>query len=269
MLNFGACFMNKDEKFLTIVIAFVLIVGYVYIVEQDNQWWRCKMLRNRSLGMPNLQIRRTQSRKDLNIITRKNGIPYSVRSNRDRFFYPDEWIKFYGSLKKSQKLTFDVMINTGARINEARHIKVGDIDTTNQRLILRVTKVKAKKKEKNPRPRTIPLSSQFTRRLKAYIKDKNNDEYLRILSTPAANIALKNALQKALITDWYMFSIHNVRKTLETWLMALGVDSLKLTAHFGHDIRTAAHHYVSPDIFSASEKQKIRDIIGDLYQERW
>ena len=54
-------------------------------------------------------------------------------------------------------------------------------------------------------------------------------------------------------------------KTLEVWLMVLGVDSLALTAHIGHDIRTAAQHYVSPDIFSWDDKKKIRLVIGDLY----
>ena len=210
-----------------------------------------------------------ENNQDIKSFRRKNGKLYSVRSNRDRFFYPKEWGKFYDALKNSQKLTFDFLINTGARINEARHVKVGDIDLANKRMILRVTKVKSTKGEKNPRPRTIPFSSQFGRRLKKYIIDKklSNDDYLKILSTPAANIGMKKALQKAGIKDWYMFSIHNIRKTLEIWLMSLGVDALPLTAHIGHDIRTAARHYVSPDIFSWEEKAQMREIIGDLYRK--
>jgi lipid A disaccharide synthetase len=49
--------------------------------------------------------------------------------------------------------------------------------------------------------------------------------------------------------------------------MALGVDSLPLTAHLGHDIKTAASNYVSPDIFSWEDKRKIKLIIGDLYEK--
>jgi len=199
---------------------------------------------------------------------RKDGKPYSVRDNRDRFFYPNEWGKFFDCLKESQRLTFKFLINTGCRINEARNIKCGDVDLENKRIIVRVTKVKAKRGEKNPRPRTIPISSQFAKYLKKVITDKDlkNEDYFGLLSTPASHIALKKALQKAGLKDWYMFSIHNIRKTLETWLMALNVDGLKIVSHFGHSKETASQHYISPDVFRFEEKSAMRIIIGDLYQ---
>ena len=185
---------------------------------------------------------------------------YTVRHNRDRFFFPDEWMKFFDKLKRTQKYTFQFLINTGARINEARHVENYDMDLDRKRIVLRVTKVKAKKKEKHSRPRNIPISSQFAKYLK-----KNRDSN-KVLSTPAANIAMKKALREAGIKDWKMFSIHNIRKTLETWLMAMGIDGLAITSHMGHSVATAAGHYVSPDVFSWEEKSKIRMIIGDLYQ---
>ena len=77
---------------------------------------------------------------------------------------------------------------------------------------------------------------------------------------------MKKALQNAKIKDWQMFSIHNIRKSLEIWLMALNVDGLTITAHVGHSMQTAAGHYVSPDVFSWDEKNKMREIIGDLYR---
>jgi integrase len=214
-------------------------------------------------------VKMSNTEPELKSLMRKSGRAYTIRPHRDRFFYPKEWGRFYDALKKPQKFTFDFLINTGARINEARHVKVGDIDLANRRMILRVTKVKARKGESNPRPRTIPFSTQFRKRLSKYITEKklSNDDYLKIKSTPAANIGMKKALQKAGIKDWYMFSIHNIRKTLEIWLMSLGVDALPLTAHLGHDIKTAAMHYVSPDIFSWEEKTQMRIIIGDLYQK--
>ena len=197
---------------------------------------------------------------NIKIFNRTNGRKYSVRNNRDRFFYPQEWMKFFDTLKESQKFTFMFLINTGARINEARNVIASDIDLHNKRIVLRVTKVKAKKKEKNPRPRIIPISSQFAKYLK-----KNIDQ-LKVLSTPAANIAMKNGLRRAGIKDWQMFSIHNIRKTLETWLMAVDVDGLKICAHIGHSMAVAAGSYISADVFSWEEKSKIRMIIGDLYQ---
>ncbi len=192
---------------------------------------------------------------------------YSVRTHRDRFFYPDEWGNFFDCLKTRQKFTFRFLINTGSRINEARNVRVEDIDIERKRMILRITKVKSKKGEKHPRPRTIPLSTEFTKYLKSYIKkhELKNPDYLDILSTPASNIGMKKALKESGIKDWYMFSVHNVRKTLETWLMALNVDGLKIIAHIGHSMAVAAKNYISADVFSWEEKKQIRMIIGDLY----
>ena len=205
------------------------------------------------------------------LIRKKDGKAwrvYSIRSNRDKFFFPDEWMKFSDKAKARQGFTFDFLINTGSRINEARNVLVSDIDLERKRIVLRITKIKAKKKEKSPRPRIIPISTQFAKYLKAHIRNNKlgNEDYLGILSTPAANIGMKKALQEARIKDWQMFSIHNIRKTLEIWLMALSVDGLTITAHVGHSMQTAAGHYISPDVFSWEEKSKMREIIGDLYR---
>ncbi|GAG19876.1 unnamed protein product, partial [marine sediment metagenome] len=94
-----------------------------------------------------------------------------------------------------------------------------------------------------------------------------HESYFGILSTPALNIGIKKAAAKAALQNPRDFSAHSLRKTLETWLMALGVDGLALTAHFGHDMKTAAQHYVSPDVFSWDEKKRMRLIIGDLYEK--
>lgn len=207
-----------------------------------------------------------KTNENLKSLMRSNGNPYTNRTNRDRFFYPNEWMKFFDALKSNQKITFDVLINTGARINEARHIKVGDIDFERNTILLRVTKVKAKKGEKNPRPRTISISNQFSRKLKGYIKGLNNEEYIGVLSTPAAHIALKKTLQEIGIKDWYMFSIHNIRKTHGNWLKALGIDGAEICTRLGHDYNTFLRAYGSPDIFNFKDKQNMRLILGDLYQ---
>lgn len=206
--------------------------------------------------------------KDVKVIERSNGMKLSIRSNRDRFFYPNEWMKFYDSLVYDrQKLTFDVLLNTGSRINEARHIKVGDIDFERNTIILRVTKVKARKGEKNPRPRTISISTQFARRIKKEIESKNlnNEDTLNLLSTPAANICLKKTLKDIKINDYYMFSIHNIRKTHGNWLKALGIEGAEICLRLGHDYNTYLKAYGSPDIFSFKDLQDIRLILGDLY----
>ncbi|HEY5631648.1 MAG TPA: site-specific integrase [Nitrososphaeraceae archaeon] len=199
------------------------------------------------------------------IITRKNGIPLTVRNNRMRFFFADEYMAFYDKLKPKQRITFHFLIQTGGRINECRHVKVSDIDFNRNSLIFRVTK--SRNKDGSVRPRIIPISSQFVKYLKTYIveHDLKTDDTFNILSTPAANIAMKKALQLAGIDDWKMFSVHNVRKTFETWLLALDIDSIKVIKHVGHSVGMAIQHYVSSDTFSYEDKQMIRSIIGDLY----
>jgi integrase len=208
--------------------------------------------------------------EEIRTFIKNNGVRYSIRSNRDRFFYPNEWMRFFDNLKDSQKLTFDVLVNTGARINEALHIKVEDLDFQRNSIILRVTKVKAVKGEKNPRPRTIGISNQFARRLRIYIKANklSNDDYLGVLSNDAANRAMKNALVKAGIKDYYMFSVHNVRKTHGNWLKALGIDGAEICLRLGHDYNTFLKNYGSPDIFNYKDLQDIRLILGDLYQNK-
>lgn len=203
--------------------------------------------------------------------TNKNGQLYHLKENKNRFFFPEEYMKFEDSLKSKQKHTIKCLLNTGARINEMRNVKVYDIKfgKLNTNIELRVTKCKAMKGEKRGTPRLIPISSKFAKYLKGYIDEHKltEDSYLNILSTPAIDIAIKKTALKVGIKDYYNFSAHSLRKTLEVWLMSLGVDSLPLTAHLGHDIRTAAQNYVSPDIFNWQDKQKMREIIGDLYQK--
>ena len=204
---------------------------------------------------------------NLKCLTRINGRSYSLKTNYNRFFMPAEYTKVYDILKAKQQHTVKCLINTGARINEIRHVVVSDIDFINRRMTLRHTKTKARKGEKVGRTRIIPISTQFARYLRQYVRAGNIGLHstLNILSTPAANIGIKKAAKKAGIQDYFNFSAHSLRKTLEVYLLALDIDSLKITAHIGHDVRTAAQHYVSPDIFSFKEKQQMRLIIGDLY----
>ena len=75
-------------------------------------------------------------------ITRKNGRKYTLKDNPNRFFFPTEYMKFEDCLKPKQKFSVIFLINTGARIDEASHVKVNDIDFINKRLVLRKVKRK-------------------------------------------------------------------------------------------------------------------------------
>ena len=214
-----------------------------------------------------------QSVEDFRVDKRSNGRAYTVRSNRDRFFFPDEWFAFYDQLKGRQKITFEFLINTGARIKEIQMIQVKDVDFQRNNIVLRFTKAvvsrPGKDKTGTRKIRVLTISSQFAKYLKKVIRQyklKPEDKF-PVLSTPAGNIAMKKALEKAGIKDWKMFSLHNCRKTLETWLLALGIETFKILKHFGHSFAVASKHYVAPDIFSWEDKNDMRKIVGDLFEK--
>lgn len=200
----------------------------------------------------------------MTIIIRSNGRKYQLKENKNRFFFPEEYLKFESQLKPSQLHTIKCLLHTGARINEIRHVNPSiDINYDDCWILLKVTKTKAIKGERKGNARYIKISKQFAKYLKSY----KNETYLGILSTPAINIAIKKAANVAGLQNPSDLSAHSLRKTLETWLMALGVNDLKILKHIGHDARTAVSNYISSDIFSVEQKMLMRQIIGDLYEK--
>ena len=43
-------------------------------------------------------------------IVRKDWKEYTLREDKLRFFFPDEWMAFYDKLKPKQKITFEFLI---------------------------------------------------------------------------------------------------------------------------------------------------------------
>jgi integrase len=213
---------------------------------------------------------------------KSNGVKYSVRDYRNRYFFPDEWKSFYKQINPKYFI-FDVLINTGARIEEALCIKVNHIRFDRNYLTLYVTKIKSKKGETKPSPRDIVFSQEFGRRLKKYIelnklKDTdylfiNQKEYptrkdLKKETTNkkvAISQMMKRALKESGIKDWYMFSLHNIRKTHGMWLKALDVKFEEICKRLGHDANTYLKHYGSADIFNRQDKQEMIKILGGIY----
>jgi len=218
---------------------------------------------------------------------RSNGKPYTTRNHRTRFFFPDEWMLFYDSLSKRkdkkysrQQITFQTLLQTGARIMEAQNIKVEDIDLIRGSIVLRITKRVISRpswRKKNTDDKTEPIkgkrnirvigiSKQFNKFLKKVIKDyklKSGDK-LPILTTQGTNKVLRINLKEIGVADWDMFSSHNIRKTAEMWCLTLGMDSFKVVKRFGHSREIALKHYLSSDIFSLEDKQMIKQFLGDL-----
>ncbi len=198
---------------------------------------------------------------------RKDGTLYSVRDDRSRYFWPEEWLKFINSISERKQPIFDALINTGGRINEILNIKPKDFDWERNNLTLRITKMKASKGERIGKPRTFRISSQFARRMKKYIKDNKigDNQFLFSQSDKAIYQMLKRKLEKIGVEDVYNFSLHNIRKTHGNYLKALGVDSGELCYRLGHDLNTYIKHYGSANVFDRKDKLVMIKILGDVY----
>lgn len=203
----------------------------------------------------------------LKVGIKSDGTKYSVRDDRSRYFFPEEWERFFAALNSKKQPIFDVLINTGARIDEALNIKPKDFDWERNNLTLRVTKRKASKGERIGKPRTFVISSQFARRMRKYISDNKigDDELMFKISQQAVFQMLKRTLKKIEIKDWYNFSLHNIRKTHGNYLKAMGIDSGEICYRLGHDLNTFLKHYGSANIFDRKDKTGMIKILGDVY----
>lgn len=201
---------------------------------------------------------------------RKDGKEYSIRDNRMAWFYPAVWQKVYANLKSDkQRLMADLLIRTGARINEIKFIEFRDCDFERNTLRLRITKTKAKKGELKGKPRTLPMDSKFMKRLKKEFDDKGK---LKLLTTAGFNMGLHNACEKAGMPDYYNYSAHSIRKTHGNWLKVLGnlglikIDSYEICLRLGHDMNTFLKDYGSSSVLDNRDIQIAKQILGDLYE---
>jgi len=211
----------------------------------------------------------TKENKEVKIIKKSDGTNYTVRIDRRRFFFPDEW-KLFIKLIKNEKnsLLLQFMFNTGCRIDEGLHIRPCDFDFERNNVRLWKTKTMARKGEKQGKPRTISLSTEFSRKVHRYCSNKQNEAYLWMTSPNNINQIMKRKLEKAGIKDWYNFSTHNIRKTHGMYLKALGIDIGEICMRLGHDVDTYLKHYGSADVFSDRDMRQIKELLGDIYMRQ-
>jgi integrase len=216
----------------------------------------------------------TPAKKEgIGIGMRDNGLKYSRRNDVNRYFYPIEWENFLSVIKPKKRLLFIFLLNTGARINEARHVKKRDIDFQRSNVVLIVTKVKARKKERGSKPRRIRISSALTKKLKTACRGLREDEFIfqgNINDKPINKNAVWKMMRKGLkdagIKDDYNFGLHNIRKTCGNWLTALGVSINEVCSRLGHDIATYQKHYGSPSLFQQKDREMMIKFLGDTYE---
>jgi len=209
--------------------------------------------------------------------TKSDGKPYTVRADRHRYFFPEEWTRFLAAIKENKKILFETLLQTGGRIDEVLHLKPKDFIWDNNTLTLRVTKSKAKKGESKVlggKARGFSVSSQFIRKIKKYIRDNQikDEDLIFPMSKQAVSQMFKRGLEKAGLKSWE-FSLHNIRKTSGMWLKTIqrrgvDLDVSEICMRLGHDHNTFLKHYGSPSIFTDQQRDKIVDILGDIYKLR-
>ncbi len=224
-----------------------------------------------------LTLRPVSGKEGLFYGIKSDGKRYTVRSDRLRYFFPDEWLKFLECIKPSRVILFETLLQTGGRIEEVLNLKPGDFTWDNNSVKLRVTKSKAKKGESRVlggKQRNFGVSSQYCRRLRKYIREGNikDDEFLFKISKQAVSQMLKRGVKASGLKEWE-FSLHNIRKTSGMWLKTVqrrgfDLDVSEICMRQGHDYETFLKHYGSPSIFTDRDRDKIVDILGDMYKLR-
>ena len=208
---------------------------------------------------------------------KSDGKQYTVRSDRHRYFFPVEWIKFMNEIPENRKILFETLLQTGGRIDEVLHLKPKDFIWDDKTVRLRVTKVKAKKGESKllgGKQRSFGVSSQYIRKMKKFVLSNKiaEDSLIFTVTKQGVSQMLKRALQRAGLKEWE-FSLHNIRKTTGMWFKTVqrrgyDLDSDEICMRLGHDHNTFLQHYGSPSIFTEVHRDKIIDILGDVYNLR-
>ena len=224
-----------------------------------------------------LSLTPVNEKEGLFVGTKSDGKPYTVRKDRLRKFFPNEWRSFISVVKEDRKIIFETLLQTGARIDEALHIRPKDFDWDRRNLTLYVTKSKASKGESKilgGKQRSFGVSSQFIRKIKKHIRENKikDDEFILKISKPGVSQLFKRALKKAGLNEWE-FSLHNIRKTCGMWLKTVqrrgvDLDISEICMRLGHDYPTFLKHYGSPSIYDERDRDGIVELMGDVYQLR-
>ena len=223
--------------------------------------------------------------------TNSKGVEYTIRLDRRRYFFPNEWEKFINSFSnKEHRFFFVTCLHTGGRIMEVLNLKHKDIDVERETISFNL--VKQRKAKKNfyatGKTRSFFLASNFFKEYKSFIRGKTinpqdyvfldnnklpegydsmaNDERKKYYFSKFVSYSnlLKRKLKKVGIEDWFNFSPHNIRKTYGMWMRTYNKDFGELCYRMGHDMDTYIAHYGSSLIFTDEERRQISKILGDV-----
>lgn len=277
---------NSEEKTSPPTPAVQIVLHrHIYTESGDKRKLVCSIC-----GKSKLNLKNTSERGILEGI-KSNGQKYTVRDDRKRYLFPNEWFSFINGVNNHKhKLFYLTAIHTGGRAMEILHLKAKDFDFERSTISFRV--VKQRKAKKNfaslGKTRTFFVSEKYMKEVKKHLKDIDPDPETYIFmdknSLPAdyENLPnpnkkkyysgyevaysqmLKRHLKKCGIVDWKQISLHNLRKTYGNWMRVFDIKTEEICYRLGHDFNTYLMHYGSPLIFTPQERQTILSIYGEL-----
>jgi len=195
---------------------------------------------------------------DVERVKGKIRLPKKAKIRDDRGLRLSEIQRIILASKSPRMRTLlHLLAATGLRINEARLLKVDNIDFENR--VLRVPGSITK----SGRPREIPLTREVTEALKTYLKRREVDsEWLfpskEDPSKPVNRYKLYRGLYRILRSiglnkrdssgRGYQIHFHSFRKWFKTTLERAGVNRLLIEKWMGHDLGVQGDYFTpSPD----------------------
>jgi len=116
--------------------------------------------------------------------------------------------------------------------------------------------------------RYVQLSSYAKRYIQAQIKimDLGGKDTFNFPTIQGLIKYMRKVLMDVNIKDFKDFSIQNIRKTHENYLISLDVNDNKLMRHMGHTQKTANEHYIAGSyIKDKKQLDKLRTWLGDAF----
>ncbi len=151
-------------------------------------------------------------------------------------------------LARRDILLIDVDLHTGLRRQELSNLKVGDIDSERQLLIVRAGK--------GAKDRSIPLPNGLAQRLGDYVKDKAKEESVFGLAAATISGKIKRFADKAGVK----LHTHSLRDTFGTRLLERGATIREVQELLGHANLGVTERYT---LLTSRHLRKAIDLLDD------
>jgi len=169
---------------------------------------------------------------DIKVKTPKMLPDYVEQSDIDKLIEAMRDKKSHKRSTKRDILLVDVAIHTGLRRSELANLKVGDIDTEGQLLIVR--------RGKGQKDRAIPLSYETAKRLGDYMEGKPKEESLFGLVAATISGKIKHFADKAGVK----LHTHSLRDAFATKLAERGATVREIQELLGHSNLNNTERYI-------------------------